>query len=300
MPPAIFARATPIFAPLELDEPRLNQTVQFPARGRSRHSLLLLLIALCVAALLLSACSQSGGHDTPTEIASPTSVPPPTLQAGQVTVGSLLARIAGSWAKVQSVRSEFATTVTGLATPGATPAASHQTRVVTEEIKPDRRRVLTDDNGATTEEIRIGDRIYMRGAYVTSMVAPNVGPTTWVTVDPRVVPQDSPVGQEIAYLTSPVAPPYQTVSDQMKQRAATPAGQVQVGDRTCTAYTFADVTPNGGKVDYTLAIDDQNMICSLTESAGAVQNLTTFTFNVPGLSITPPEIATPVAATPEG
>lgn len=250
--------------------------------------------------MTLAGCSVNGDSKTPTAVSSPTFAPAPTLQPGQVTVGSLLARIAGSWDKVQSVRSEFKTTVTGSATPGATPTVTQETDVITEEVKPDRRRVLTNVNGAKTEEVRVGNKIYMRGAFVTQMVAPNVGPTIWVTVDPSVVSPDSPVGQEIAALTSPVAPPYQTVSDQMKQRAATPAGTVQVAGRTCTAYSFADVSANGGRIDYTLAIDDQDMICSLTQSAGTVRNVTTFTFNVPGLQVIPPDQATPVAATPEG
>lgn len=277
----------------------MNQTAASHPTRRPRRSIVPLLIGLVVA-LALSGCTLGGGNEKPTTVASPTVGPAPTLTPGQVTVGSLITRIAGSWDKVQTVRSEFTTTVTGPATPGATPTAMQQTDVITEEIKPDRRRVVTKVNGATTEEIRVGNRIYMRGAFVTQMVAPNVGPTIWVTVDPSVVPPDSPVGQEIASLTSPIAPPYQTVSDQMKRRAATPAGSVQVAGRTCTAYTFVDVSPNGGRIDYTLAIDDQDMICSLTQSAGSVQNVTTFAFNVPGLQVIPPDQATPVAATPEG
>ena len=272
----------------------MNQIVHFTHRS----PLLALALTLLVAGSILTACSTSGGHSTPTPVPSPTSVPPPTLQLGQVTVGSLLARIKGSWSKVQNDRSEFVTTVTNIA--GGTPVASEQTRIVTEEVKPDQRRIVTTDSTGTTEMIRIGGRIYMRGAFVAALVAPNIGPNEWVAIDPSIVPPDSPVGQQIAGLTAPINPPYQTVSDQMKQRAATPAGQVQAGGRACAAYTFADVSPNGGKIDYTLSIDANDMICSLTETAGTVENVTTFTFNVPELRITAPEVATPVAATPEG
>lgn len=277
----------------------MNQSVRLRSSRSPRQSIPTLLTGLVVATLALAGCG-AGGDATPTAIPSPTSAPAPTLAPGQVTVGSLLARIAGSWDKVQNDRAEFTTIVTSPATPGATPTVAQQTQTITEEIKPDRRRVVTNVNGATTEEIRVGDKIYMRGLFVTQMVAPNVGPDIWVTVDPKVVPPDSPVGQEIASLTAAIAPPYQTVSEQMKQRAATPAGTVQVAGRTCTAYTFADVSANGGRIDYTLAIDDQDMICSLTQSAGSVQNITTYTFNVPGLQVIPPDQATPVAATPEG
>lgn len=268
------------------------------ARATRRFPQLALALALLVAGTILVACSSSGSHGTPTPVPSPTSVPPPTLQPGQVTVGSLLARIRDSWSKVQNDRSEFVTTVTNNA--GGTPVVNEQTRTMTEEVKPDQRRVVMTDSSGTTEMIRIGSRIYMRGAFVAALVAPNIGPNDWVAIDPSIVPPDSPVGQQVAGLTAPIDPPYQTVSDQMKQRAATPAGQVQAGGRTCSAYTFADVSPNGGKIDYTLAIDANDMICSLTETAGTVENVTTFTFNVPGLRITAPEVATPVAATPEG
>lgn len=270
----------------------MNQIRRFP-HGTSLASLL---IALSLSGLVLASCSPNDPHPTP--IASPTTVPP-TLEPGQVTVGSLLDRIDRSWSQIRNVRSDFTSTVTNNAA-GPTPAASRQTHIVTEEVKPDQRRVVTTDSSGTTEEIRVGNQIYMRGPYVTAMVAPNVGPTIWVTVNPAVVPPDSPVGQRISFLTSPIDPPYQTVSGQMKQRAATPAGQVRAGGRACTAWTFADVTPNGGKIDYTLAIDGRDMICSLTETAGTVENVTVFTFNVPDLRITPPEVATPVAATPEG
>lgn len=264
-----------------------------------RSPLLRIALTFLLAGILLASCSRSGGHPTPTEIASPTSVPPPTLQPGQVTVGSLLARVKASWGSVQSMRSDFTTTETNNAT-GGTPVSTQQSHVVTEEVKPDQRRVVITDPTGTTEMLRIGNQIYMRGSFVAALVAPEVGPSNWVAIDPSVVPPDSPVGQQVAGLTAPIDPPYQTVSDQMKQRAATPAGQVQAGGRACTAYTFADVSPNGGKIDYTLAIDANGMICSLTEVAGTVENVTVFTFNLPDLRITAPNVATPVAATPEG
>jgi hypothetical protein len=245
--------------------------------------------------LLLSACSS--GNDAAPSPARPTDAATPTLAPGQTRVGDLLARAEASWSSVSNLRSVFTSTQTT-----SSGTAAGQREVVVEEIKPDRRRVVIRQDGAVIDEqIVVEGVIYLRGSFVAGLVAPNVGAETWVTVDPALVPPDTPVGQQMSALTAPIAPPYQTVSAETRALPATAAGRVDVEGRSCAAFTFSarDAT-SGGQIDYTLALDDTDRLCALDQTAGAVTNRTIFTYNLPELTIEAPLAATPVSGTPEG
>ncbi len=142
--------------------------------------------------------------------------------------------------------------------------------------------------------------MFMRGLFVTTAVAPNVGPAIWIKVDPALVPETSPVGQRVAYLTSPIQPPFAAVSAQMQTQGVTSLGPVTVGNRNCTAYAFVDTTAQGEQIDYELAIDEHSLPCQLVQRASGFSNTTVYEFNDPALRIIAPDAATPVSGTPEG
>ena len=248
-----------------------------------------------VALLVLVACSPGGGDEAPTPTtAPPTQAATPTLMPGQLRVGDLLARVEASWGGVTSLQSVFTTTETGQETPARS--------FTVEEVKPDRRRVvISEDNVITDEQIAVAGVVYLRGSFVANLVAPNVGAGAWVTVDPDVVPPDTPVGQQVGALLAPIAPPYQSVSEQMRALPATLASETEFGGRPCAkAYTFSAREPtSGGQIDYTLALDESDRLCALQQIAGPVTNLTIFTYDA-GISIEAPLAATPVSGTPEG
>lgn len=253
-------------------------------------------LVLLVTLVACSSDSESPLATVPRESA-PTATP--TFQPGQVRVGDLLARVEQSWAGVSNMRSVF----TASETPGrgtATPVALSE--VIVDEIKPDRRRIVIRENGVVSgEQIAIGETIYLRGAFVSGLVAPNVDSQTWVTVDPSPVPPESPVGRQLAALRTPITPPFQSVSAETRALPATPAGNVQIGGQTCDAYTFTTNDPrSGGAIMTTLMLDDEGRLCALERSAARITNRTVFSYNLPDLAIEPPFAATPVSGTPEG
>ena len=247
--------------------------------------------------LVLGACSSGSDDPPPPTLVPPTEVATPTLAPGQARVGDLLERAEASWDGVTNLRSVFSSTETS-----SSEAETGGREVVVEEVKPDRRRVVVREDGIVTDEqIVVDGVIYLRGSFVAGLVAPNVGDQTWVTVDPAVVPPDTPVGQQVAALNAPISAPYQAVRPETRALPATPAGRIDIAGRSCQAFTFsARDTVSGGQIEYTLALDDTDRLCALNQSAGAVTNRTVFTYNVPQLTIEAPLAATPVSGTPEG
>ena len=267
------------------------------ADRRKRHNAYLIPIVLA-AVVILSGCGNGSGAGNPSPTPEPTEGPIPTLTADQISVGDLLKRIDAAWPTVTSMRavawSGSATTSIG------TPPADVQ--VSTEEtVLPASRRITTTNGGVPSDDqISVNGSAYFKGSFVAGAVAPFAGADTWVHVDPAIVPVDSIVGQRLAYLTRPIAPPYGSVSDDLRARAASPGGTTDVGGRACSVFTFVDTTTNGSKIDYALSLDDKNLPCSLVQSAGGFENITIYTFNDPTIVISVPAGSTPVSATPEG
>ncbi|HVL25444.1 MAG TPA: hypothetical protein VM450_15250 [Thermomicrobiales bacterium] len=250
-------------------------------------------LSLLAVAVLLTACG-GGGDPEPT----PTPAPPPTAAPGALTVGDLLARVDAAWPQVTSMR------VTSTAGPVPTDDATVTSGVETtieETVAPDSRRIVRQTDGATTDEqVYVGGTVYMYGAFVAGAVAPEVGPGTWITVDPAAVPDDTPVGYQLSYLMRPQGAPFGSISAGMRARPVTDAGQAQVGGRICRVYSFIDATDMGDRVEYELALDEHDLPCQLVQRAGGFQNSSVFEVNVPGLTIVAPDAPTPVSGTPEG
>src|SRR5690606_32897436 len=111
------------------------------------------------------------------------------------------------------------------------------TVAIEEWTAPNNRRIIEQMDGVTINQQVFADgRVFMWGMFVGTSVAPEVGPATWVTLDPSVIPPDTPVGYRVAYLTRAAGPPFGMVSEQMRQRPVTESGTVQVAGRACTLY----------------------------------------------------------------
>ncbi|MGC4191189.1 MAG: hypothetical protein QM589_08480 [Thermomicrobiales bacterium] len=248
--------------------------------------------------LVLAGCGSSEKAAEPTATTGP--VASPTLAPGEVSVDSLLGRIDAAWPKVQSMvatswSGQYADPMQAIA---ATPPAD-QMMTVEKVVKPSARSISTSIGGvAVDEQLAVNGIVYFRGTSVTNAIAPFMDATTWVQVDPSMVSEDSPVGQQLAYLIAPLQPPYGTVSDTLRGHGATQTGQVTVGGRTCDVYAFTDPSTGDDGIAYTLSLDSTGLPCSLTQSAGGYANVTTWTFNDLSIAITPPANAVNASGTP--
>ncbi|MGC4105434.1 MAG: hypothetical protein QM753_03640 [Thermomicrobiales bacterium] len=264
---------------------------------RSRRAMLAPIVLTTL--LVLSGCGTSDKAAEPTATAAP--VASPTLAPGEVSVDSLLDRIDAAWPNVQSMVStsrsgQYADAQQAIA---STPPTD-QMVTVEKVVKPSARSISTSIGGVSVDDqMAVNGIVYFRGQSVTNAIAPFMDASTWVQVDPTLVPEDSPVGQQLAYLTSPLQAPYGTVSDGLRSRGATKTGQVTVGGRTCDVYAFTDSVSGEEGIAYTLALDSAGLPCALTASAGGYANVTTWTFNDLSIVITAPANAVSVMGTPE-
>lgn len=243
----------------------------------------LTLVVLC--SLVLAACGNQSEAPAPTPTVSPTILP--TLPPGAVTVGALLDRMDAAWAGVSSMRTTFWSAPEGQL---ASPAAG-ATVTIEEVVLPANRHVVQMVNGAVVDEQLVVDgRIYMKGALVPAVIAPMMDATTWVEIDPAAATSGAPIAQQVAWLTSPVTSPMGSVSPETRGLQAVPSGEVTIDGRSCAVYTFGD-----GGISYELSIDANDLPCRLVMSASGTANVTLYEFNVPGLVLTAPEVATPPA-----
>lgn len=203
-------------------------------------------------------------------------------------MGDLVSRVDAAWTSVTSMRTTFWTGATGdSGTPA--PTGSYTTEI---DVLPSARHIIqTVDGQVVDEQITVGGRVYMKGAMVVAAIAPMVGPDAWVEVDPAGAASNSPVAMQIAYLTSPISSPFATVTPETLALEAFPAGEVVVGGRTCQAYEFGDTS--GAGILYELSLDANDLPCRMKLTSGDIANITVYEFNVPGLAIAVPEIATP-------
>ncbi|MGB3330543.1 MAG: hypothetical protein WBA46_16405 [Thermomicrobiales bacterium] len=251
-----------------------------------------------ILAIVLAGCTSGSKNDTPTATTIPAASP--TLAPGEVPVGELLQRIDAAWSGVTSMvatswSGEYTDPVQALA---GTPPAD-QMVTVEKVVKPASRSISTSLGGVSVDDqLAVNGVVYFRGQSVTNAIAPFMDASTWVQVNPAVVPQDSPVGQQLAYLTAPLAPPYGTVSDDLRSRGATKTGTVTIGSRTCDVYAFSDVATGAEGIAYTLSLDGTGLPCSLTQAGGGYANITTWSFNDPTTTITAPTGAITVSGTP--
>jgi hypothetical protein len=278
-------------------------------------------VTLSTCAIVLAACGREA-EDAPTPAPAPSStpllnltpqastatphnavspVPAASPVAGDPTVGDLADRIAAAWNGVTSYRATFtsfesvpdASPVPSVGTsPIASPVAGGVERVVVDEfILPNqRRRAETVGGQVVSEIVLVHEVVYLRGVVPKGMAGtPVVDPNEWVTLD-ATLPADSPYRALYDEITAPPAPPYSALSQDERERIAHPIGETIVAGRTCTAYRIAETSNIGERLDVMIALDENDLPCSIeTRASGTSQPIgtTVFEFNLP-LTITAP------------
>lgn len=260
------------------------------------------IFAFTMVFILLSACGPSNAQESGSQDAAETPSPAaaPTAAEGELTVGDLVDDVEEAWPKVTSLR---VTSVSGpVPTEGTDGSPVPQEPITIEEwVTPNNRRLVERQGDViTNEQVFINGKVYMWGMFVGTSVAPEIGPGTWVTLDPEVIPPDTPVGYRVTYITRDPDSPLSTITEEMRQRPAKDSGTVQVAGRSCTLYTFVDTTQLGERIDYELALDTNNLPCQHVMRAGGFQNSSVFDINDPDIQIIAPDATTPVSGTPEG
>ena len=150
------------------------------------------------------------------------------------------------------------------------------------------------------EQVYVDGIIYMKGTFVATAVAPEVGRDTWITLDPSVVPADTPVGTRIAYLTREPVSPFSGMAPEILSEPVRESGDVQVAGRTCTLFTFGDPENTGEEIRYEIALDENDLPCQVIQRAGGFQNSSVYEINSDDIQIIGPDAGTPVSGTPEG
>lgn len=269
-------------------------------RARHRSALLPRLIALAVSAVVLASCTSGGDADV---ASAPTVGPtraPATAAPGQLSVGDLTGRINDAWADVTALRVTSSSGPVPVQTGSGTPAPAGSYAIETWTAPNNRQITEVVDGTVINEQVYMDGVVYMKGIFVGSAVAPEVGSGTWITLDKDVVPRDTPVGNRIAYLTREPASPFARMSDEMLVQPVIESGNVQVGGRTCTLYTFGDPDDEGDAIRYEIALDANDLPCQVVQRAGGFQNSSVYEVNTDGIEIVAPDDGTPVSGTPEG
>jgi hypothetical protein len=233
-----------------------------------------------VALGLLLFVAGCGGNSAPDPTPTATTVPSPT-------VGELADMIAAAWSGVSTYRA-VSQNVELIGTPAAaSPAGLVQPDIVTEVVLPDIKRQQMITNGTVNAEIVIvGSDVFVRG-WVSEGLAPVED--GWTEVDPETLNPEFPLAMQIAALMAPSQPPYSGLSEDERNRAARPLGEIVVNGQSCQAYRIADTTDTGERVDVTLAINSDDLPCSIQTKVSGVNYVTRFEFNI-ALTITAPII----------
>lgn len=258
---------------------------------RSRSSAFMRNLARYVVVILLgvflAGCSSTDSEPTPDPATSPSVTP--TLAPGTLRVGDVVSRIDAAWPAVHSMRTTFWTESFD-GGEGSPPASG--TVTIEEVVVPDARSVVVLIDGVPTDEQQaVAGRIYMKGPLVPAAIAPLVDAAIWIEVDPAAATANSPLSMQVAYLLSPIESPFAGITAETAAREAVPQGEIAVGGRTCEVFEFGD--PDG--INSELAIDADGLPCRLVQRAGDAANVTLYEFNIAGMEISAPTVATPAS-----
>jgi len=242
------------------------------------------------------------------------SASPATAESGALTLGDLAARVDTAWPDVTSYRVTFTGATTPAAsapgtpvtrpaaTPGATPVARQRETVVSERevVLPDRQRqVVTGLGDDDHEAISIRDALFVRGPVVTR-IAPGTAPDDWIELDPSALPAGALLSQLLGGLPGMPPAPLASLPDRLRPQAVRALGTVTHDGRECRVYGAADtVAATGMRVDYTIAIDEDDIPCFIeTGAGGVVQGRDEYSGIDASFTIEAPESATPVSIPP--
>jgi len=271
-------------------------------------------IALAAFAVaLLPACGAMPETAPPTEppsappaVSSPETGSATASPEAALTLGELASRVNTAWEGVESF--QVTSTSQGLAvseqqgTPVATPVASPVSRQTVEivfardVILPDLQRQGVSGLGSEDHEAIVsGDTIFVRGP-LADEIAPGTPPDTWVSVNADDIPAGSVLAHALGGLPALPPAPLAAFPERVLTQEVRELGSVEFEGRDCQLFGAADtVTTTGTRVDYAIAIDNQDLPCFIeTSSGGVILNRSEFREINAVL-----DIATP-AATPVG
>jgi hypothetical protein len=156
--------------------------------------------------------------------------------------------------------------------------------------------VVTGLGGDDHEAIVIGNDLFVRGPVVRSL-APTTGENDWIGIDLNKVPAGASLPPLLDSLRALPQSPLANLPDRLKPQVVRDLGSVDFDGRTCHVYGAADtVTDTGMRIDYTIALDEQDLPCYIeTGTGGVTQGRDEFTgINAP-IVIEAPQAATPVS-----
>ncbi len=245
------------------------------------------------------------------DIATPASGTP---AVGPLTFGGLADRVGAAWQGVQSYRVTFTGTALSspadagtpvartVATPGATPVARPRDSYTTvrEVALPDRQRQTVTGLGDDDHEaIAIGNELYVRGP-VLEQIAPDASPGDWVELDLTSLPEGALLLHMLGGLPEVPPAPLATLPERLRSQDPRELDSIEHDGRECRVFAAADTVPETGmRVDYTIAIDQNDIPCFIETGAGGItQGRDEFTDIGAGFDIESPAAATPVSIPP--
>lgn len=273
----------------------------------------ILMLTLLLA--ILAGCGQMPESVPPTSSpASPTggqaASTSGTPASSALTLGDLAARVNTAWSGVTSYRAIFtadalAARAVGtpvappVATPGATPVARKSATLtfVREVSLPDQQRQEVTGLGANDHEaVTTGGDVYVRGPLV-AQISPGTPSDLWISLDPALIPENSVLSQLLGGLPRMPAAPLSSLPERLWPQQPRDLGTVEFDGRVCRTYGAADtVAATGMRIDYTIAIDEQDLPCYIeTSTGGKVQGRDEYRDIGAILEIATPTLATPVS-----
>jgi hypothetical protein len=165
---------------------------------------------------------------------------------------------------------------------------------------PDRQRQsVTGLGGEDHEAIAIGNALFVHGPLVAK-IAPNSAPEDWLELDPTSLPEGAQLLHLLGGLPEIPGAPLETLPERLRAQDVRELDPVQHDGRDCRVFAAADTVPaTGMRVDYTIAIDQDDIPCFIETGAGGVtQGRDEYTDIGAEFGIEPPASATPVGIPP--
>ena len=183
--------------------------------------------------------------------------------------------------------------------PGATPVPRPREEFVStrEVLLPNRQRQDVRGLGDIDHEaIAIDDRLYVRGPLV-EQIAAGTPTDDWIAFDPSSVPERSMLSRLLGGLPELPAAPLASIPERLLPQRIREMGVVEHDGRTCRIFAAADTVPaTGMRVDYTIAVDDRDLLCFIeTGAGGVIQGRAEYSEIDGSFTIEPPVAATPVS-----
>ncbi|MCO5223543.1 MAG: hypothetical protein M9947_18495, partial [Thermomicrobiales bacterium] len=159
-----------------------------------------------------------------------------------------------------------------------------------------RHQLVLVDGVEQSEIVAAGGNIYGRGTTLPGIEQPNRDPNVWITINGNVLGPNNSFSGFYQSLLLPVQPPYAGLSDDDRAKPAEELGSTEIGGRTCQQYRIVDTTLTGTRVEVTLSLADNGLVCAIETRSGNSVTSTIYTYDQPAQIDLP---ASPVPAPAE-